>query len=260
MTLGSHCNRCGLPDCAWTAGPHCEGEARIKAFKAFAPSERTQWPMGTRWMARLISSNLVELESQNAYWLKVAKKEFDDIRLVDINIKPDEFQMLLRCGVGGILVSWMLQAMRSIGATSYVEVMGEHPEHGKVAFTIAQMSGESPGARASRYEQIIRSYMTPRPIDDWHEDMGNCLFWTMDENGNPTEAPYSGTPNDMRSLHVIDGRVETDNDGVLKGHEESGGKIHTINTHPFPAYATHFTRIPEASLNWKPPVAPAKAG
>lgn len=256
MTWGTHCPQCGLPDCWWLAGPHCEGQARIKAFKEFAPAQtRVQWPIGTRWLARLISKQMVELESVNAYWCAIAKREFDDIRLVDVKISPDEFRVLLRSGIGGILVSWMLQAIRSIGAKAYVEVRGEHPEHGQLIFTVAQMSGEAPGARAQRYEDIIRSYLTPRPIADWHEDMGPCLFWTLDERGYPTEPPYSGTPNDLRQMHLIDGRVEISEAG-LKGDESVGGKIHTIDSHPFPIYATHFTRTPEACLDWKPPEAP----
>jgi hypothetical protein len=252
-----HCSICGLPDCAWQAGPTCEGEARIRAFGGFAPADHgVRWPFGLRWLARKLSRQLVELESINEYWCKIAKEQFEDIRLVDVKIKPDEFKVLLRSGIGGILVSWMLQSMRAIGATSYVEVRGQHPAVGEITVTVATVSGEAPGARAARYEDIIRSYVTPRPVDDWHEDYGACLFWTLDENGNPTEPPYAGTPNDMRPMHLVDGRIKVDVDGVLTGDAESGGKIHTIEACPFPVYATHFTRIPEASLQWKPPAPP----
>lgn len=255
MTLGV-CPKCNLHNCQWLAGPTCEGSERLKAFAAFAPAQRTQWPWGLRWIARKISTQLVELECENAYWRKVAKQEFDDIRLVDLHIKPNELRMMLRSGFGGILVSWMVQMMRSVGAKSYVEFAGVHPAEGELSFTLMRLSGEAPGQRAARYEDIIRSYVTPKPVNDWHEDMGACLFWTLDESGKPTEAPYSGTPNDIKPFHIVDGMVEVEENGQVVGHKESGGKIHTVESCPFPAYATHFTRIPEASLNWKPPDAP----
>lgn len=249
------CPRCGLYDCAWMAGPYCEGDARTKALQQFAPAWR-HLPWWRKWLARVRSQYIIELECENEYYRKIVKKEFDDIRLVDVNIKPDEFQMLLRSGVGGIFVSWILQAIRSIGAKAYVEVMGEHPVEGKVVLTIARMSGEAPGQCAKRYENIIRSYVTPRPVAEWHEDYGNCLFWTIDDKGNPTEPPYAGTPHDIKPFHIVDGKVEVGDRGELKGHTETGGRIHTIDSHPFPVYATHFTRIPEASMNWTPPEPP----
>lgn len=256
MTWGTHCHQCGLLDCHWVAGPSCEGLERLKAFAQFPPELCTPLPWGLRWIARRISKHLVQVESENEYFRKVMKKEFGDIRLVAMNIKPDEFQMHLRSGIGGLLTSWMAQALQSIGAKSYVEIMGEHPEFGKVAFTVMQISGESAGAKAKRYENMIRSYVTPRPLAEWQEDMGDVLWWHFDDQGRVTEPPYCGSPLHLgRSLHIIDGpQVSVDNVGRLK--PEGTTKMHRIDTGGWPGYHTHFTRIPEASLNWKPPEAP----
>lgn len=250
MTWGSHCHQCGMPDCRWVAGPLCEGGERLKAFGQFAPAQRQQWPIGTRWLARIISAQLVQLESENEYWRKISKKEFDDIRLMDVNIKPTEFSMLVKHGVSGLLVSWMLQSLRSLGAKSYIEVYGTHPVEGSVSITIARISGEAPGARAHRYEQIIRSYVTPRPADEWNEDIGPVLWWYFDEHGRVTEPPYVGTPLDSGQT------VEAKLSHYTGGTGEVKDTVARSFVGGWPGYHTHFTRIPEASLTWKPPEAP----
>lgn len=38
--------------------------------------------------------------------------------------------------------------------------------------------------------------MRPRPLSEWHEDMGPALWWHF-KDGKPTEAPYVGTPLDL---------------------------------------------------------------
>lgn len=213
------CDQCGLADCAWIAGATCEGQARIKARQTIAPIFRDPWPLGTHWLARLISAKLVELEAQNHMLNHIVQGKVQDVQLVDVNVRQDEFQMLLQSGIGGVITSWMLQAIQGIGAKAYVEVMGQHPKEGKVVFTIARMGGEPPGQRAARYESLIRGFMTPRPYAQWHEDLGPCLWWHFSESGKVTEPPYVGTPLDTS----------------------------------WPRYHNYFTRIPVASLDWKPP-------
>jgi hypothetical protein len=101
----------------------------------------------------------------------------------------------------------MLQAIKSVGAKNYVEIEAFHPQEGKLSFTLMRMGGESPGARAARYERIIKSYIEPRPLSHWHEDHGPQLWWKFPV----VEPPYCGTPLDRR----------------------------------WPGYHTHYTRIPE---------------
>jgi hypothetical protein len=38
----------------------------------------------------------------------------------------------------------------------------------------------------------LRELLTPRPLDDWHEDYGSALWWKFPI----VEAPYSGSPLD----------------------------------------------------------------
>ena len=51
----------------------------------------------------------------------------------------------------------------------------------------------------------LEDMLEPKPIDEWHEDDGDCLWWAFPI----TEPPYSGSPLDSN----------------------------------FPDYVTHFTRI-----------------
>lgn len=68
----------------------------------------------------------------------------------------------------------------------------------------------------------------PRPIDEYHEDMGDVLWWKFPI----TEAPYVGNPNDLG--HVVEVTVATA-DGGNKMTRMIGG---------WPGDHTHFTPIP----------------
>lgn len=115
--------------------------------------------------------------------------------------------------LAGSLAIWILQALKLVGAKTYVEITATHPAEGELTFEVMRMSGESHGTRAARYERIIRSYVTARPRHEWQAAMGCVVWWQFDEHGRPVGTPFCGLGWDA---------------------------------------ATHFTRIPEASLNWKP--------
>jgi hypothetical protein len=252
-----HCSICGLPDCAWQAGPTCEGEARIRAFGGFAPADHgVRWPFGLRWLARKLSRQLVELESINEYWCKIAKEQFEDIRLVDVKIKPDEFKVLLRSGIGGILVSWICNPCAPSAQPPMWRSAASTPRSAKSPSRWPPCRARRRG-RARRVTKISSAPMSPRARSmTGTKIMAPACSGRWTKTAIPTEPPYAGTPNDMRPMHLVDGRIKVDVDGVLTGDAESGGKIHTIEACPFPVYATHFTRIPEASLQWKPPAPP----
>jgi hypothetical protein len=147
-----------------------------------------------------------DLEIENEHLRALVDERFKDIRLVSANAGPHGFEFALRSGVGGLLAEWMLQAIQSVGAKNYVEIEAFHPEAGKLSFTLMRMGGESPGARAARYERIIKAYVEPLPLAQWHEDHGPQLWWKFPVS----KPPYCGTP---------------------------------LNR-DWPGYHTHFTRIP----------------
>jgi hypothetical protein len=43
-----------------------------------------------------------------------------------------------------------------------------------------------------RIEHTMADLLTPRPLDDWHEDDGHALWWIFPLQ----ECPYAGTPLD----------------------------------------------------------------
>ena len=67
---------------------------------------------------------------------------------------------------------------------------------------------------------------TPRPLDEWHEDMGDMLWWKFPI----TEAPYVGTPLDIGQTAEI--------------HVAGAGRVARFDLPGWPGYHTHFTEIP----------------
>jgi hypothetical protein len=65
----------------------------------------------------------------------------------------------------------------------------------------------------------------PRPLDEWHEDMGDCLWWKFPI----TEPPYCGSP--LALGHTVEVHTHA---GVAARFEVGG----------WPGYHTHFTAIP----------------
>jgi len=55
------------------------------------------------------------------------------------------------------------------------------------------------GERLRAAEGELAALKTVRPLDQWHEDMGDQLWWCFVDRGDgprPEEAPYSGSPLD----------------------------------------------------------------
>ena len=69
----------------------------------------------------------------------------------------------------------------------------------------------------------------PRPLDEWHEDMGDVVWWALDENGEWLgEAAWIGTPLDLgRGYRVTVGDQEF-----------------VANLGGWPGYHTHWTPHP----------------
>ncbi len=72
-----------------------------------------------------------------------------------------------------------------------------------------------------------------RPAEEWDEDMGPCLWWVFDEDGNPCEEPYVGGPTDLGM--VVEIHAIQPGKGTRRGHVMVGA---------WPGYHTHFTRLP----------------
>lgn len=79
--------------------------------------------------------------------------------------------------------------------------------------------------RARQAERALKAMTTPRPISEYHEDMGAVIWWKLPI----TEPPYVGSPNDIGERVLLDGDVETT---VIGG---------------WPGYHTHFTPLPQVT-------------
>lgn len=89
---------------------------------------------------------------------------------------------------------------------------------------------------------FLAELLDPRPIEEYHEDMGTVLWWKFPI----TEPPYVGTPNDCGrevvvhfdvSMHTMVGQIGEDS--AMRLSRMVGG---------WPGYHTHFTPLPTPQL------------
>ncbi|EDQ33916.2 hypothetical protein HPDFL43_05665 [Hoeflea phototrophica DFL-43] len=73
--------------------------------------------------------------------------------------------------------------------------------------------------------------MRARPIEEWHEDMGQKLWWCLRGSAWLDEAPYVGSPLDCGLTVECNTRAEQ--------------PAARFNVGGWPGYHTHFTDMPE---------------
>lgn len=81
-------------------------------------------------------------------------------------------------------------------------------------------------------DAIIHELTMPRPIDEYHEDMGAVLWWKFPIE----EAPYVGGPNDLGQ--TVEAEV------ILRKHHKQSKRKVRMMVGGWPGYHTHFTPIP----------------
>lgn len=109
--------------------------------------------------------------------------------------------------------------------------------------------------RARVAERAVKALTTPRPLSEYHEDMGPVLWWCWEppkpfeqiservvssaHNGRWLgEAPYVGTPNDLGQGAIVQVRTSSDQkeDQLPSMRVDVGG---------WPGYYTHWTPLPK---------------
>ncbi len=75
-------------------------------------------------------------------------------------------------------------------------------------------------------------YQEARPAAEWHEDIGDVLWWRFPVE----EPPYVGSPNDLGFTVEVEIRTH------------AGTTMHRSNVGGWPGYHTHWTPIPMALL------------
>lgn len=95
----------------------------------------------------------------------------------------------------------------------------------------------------------ISTLFEPRPIAEYHEDMGTVLWWKFPIE----EPPYVGGPNDLGfeviiqpqiTLHIATGEYEGAHGGDDPSSDDLTSKPHKFHVGGWPGYHTHFTPIP----------------
>lgn len=84
--------------------------------------------------------------------------------------------------------------------------------------------------RWRKLEWDMQTLTTPRPIEEYHEDMGTVLWWKFPI----VEAPYVGTPNDFG--YTVEVR--------LASSDDPSAQLLTRHVGGWPGYHTHFTPLP----------------
>lgn len=77
---------------------------------------------------------------------------------------------------------------------------------------------------------------TARPQSEWHEDMGDVLWWEFPV----TESPYVGTPLDLGYTVELELHTQAGCNPRISATGQIGG---------WPGYHTHFTPLPAAPAN-----------
>lgn len=92
-----------------------------------------------------------------------------------------------------------------------------------------------------RLEEARTEDDVARPLEEWGEDDGTVLWWKLDNDGNPTEAPYVGTPLDCGRTVEVHSFMRTIQ------HGDVPGPIFRTNVGGWPGYHTHWTPLPKPS-------------
>ncbi|MEB3421762.1 hypothetical protein ACFSDD_17635 [Salipiger marinus] len=75
--------------------------------------------------------------------------------------------------------------------------------------------------------------MIPRPLDEWHEDRGDVLWWCWRDGAWLGEPPYVGTPLDLG--HTVECHTHAETGEAPAARFMVGG---------WPGYHTHWTPLP----------------
>lgn len=102
--------------------------------------------------------------------------------------------------------------------------------------------------------EVLKELTTPRPISEYHEDMGPVLWWKLewareyDRHGSEHkvrrwagEPPYVGSPNDVGLEVAVELRSTV---MTFAGADSVETKVHRANVGGWPGYHTHFTSLP----------------
>ena len=100
----------------------------------------------------------------------------------------------------------------------------------RIGHEVNQLAERNYQRRTHGEQPAPEDYTTPRPLDDWHEGMGDVLWWRFPI----TEPPYVGSPLDLGYEVEIVATIAT-------GHQHAN----RFYVDGWPGYHTHWTPIPK---------------
>lgn len=86
--------------------------------------------------------------------------------------------------------------------------------------------------------ELVKKLTTPRPLSEYHEDMGTVLWWKLPI----TEPPWVGTPNDLG--HTVQIEVTSLTSERVKFQPRRSSKHNFDVGGWIPRYYTHWTPLP----------------
>jgi len=87
-----------------------------------------------------------------------------------------------------------------------------------------------------------------KPSDDWHEDMGDVLWWRICGDGKPMEHPWVGSP--LSCGYAVEAHTTTRIISHLNQESDPEPTIERINVGGWiDDYFTHFSEIPRVTLS-----------
>lgn len=96
-------------------------------------------------------------------------------------------------------------------------------------------------ARITELKTALALLTTPRPLSEYHEDIGPVLWWKFPI----TEAPWVGTPNDLGKEVMVETNCYTTINGSTKTIKHHVGyPVQNIFVGGWPGYHTHWTPLP----------------
>lgn len=102
-------------------------------------------------------------------------------------------------------------------------------------------------ARAREAERAAKAMTTLRPASEYHEDMGDVLWWKLPI----TEPPYVGSPNDLGFEVIVEPTLHiwtSESDESSKDDPSHTSHPHRFHVGGWPGYHTHFSPLPMVRL------------
>ena len=100
-------------------------------------------------------------------------------------------------------------------------------------------------ARSDQAERALAEAACLRAADEWHEDLGDVLWWRIGDEGKPLETPWVGSP--LSCGYTVEAHTTTRIISQINQDSDPEPTIERISVGGWiDDYFTHFSEIPRA--------------